>query len=389
VDLVVGRFWERTELTEPDSPRDFGGLYKNIGTLTSPKFERRTAGSPYTEQFQICDAVRQNCAGAVDWDRDGRMDLLAGDTDGFIWLFRNQTGSLFPVFAPGEKLRAGGRPLSVAATGGHARFDVSDWNNDGKTDLLVADGHGTLTLFLSQGDGTPSRGQALTAAGKPIQGTGRSSVLVCDWGGDGLKDVVLADEKGYHFYRNAGSPANPVLEAPRPILFNGRNVSYPRPNLGSFVDWDGDGKRDLIGCEFENSVRLYRNLSSGRPGDLPRFGPPEGAVILQASAPQMISGADAIDWNGDGDLDLLTGQGHGGSGLRFYERDYLEDELAGKRPIVKVLAVETISATSERRVDYPLLAGSGIGPVTSVPDTQTVAKKPLSGCGSSTTVVSP
>ncbi len=55
----------------------------------------------------------------------------------------------------------------------------------------------------------------------------------------------------------------------------------------------------------------------------------------------MISGADAIDWNGDGDIDLLTGQGHGGSGLRFYERDYLEDELAGSHPLVRVIAVET------------------------------------------------
>jgi hypothetical protein len=39
----------------------------------------------------------------------------------------------------------------------------------------------------------------------------------------------------------------------------------------------------------------------------------------------MISGVDVRDWNGDGDLDLLTGMGHGGSGLRFFERDYVED----------------------------------------------------------------
>jgi hypothetical protein len=54
----------------------------------------------------------------------------------------------------------------------------------------------------------------------------------------------------------------------------------------------------------------------------------------------MISGADALDWNGDGDIDILTGQGHGGSGLRFYEQDYLEDERNGTHPLVTVSGVD-------------------------------------------------
>jgi len=39
----------------------------------------------------------------------------------------------------------------------------------------------------------------------------------------------------------------------------------------------------------------------------------------------MISGADAMDFNRDGDIDIITGQGHGGSGVRFFERDYIDD----------------------------------------------------------------
>jgi len=341
LDFVAGRFWERTELSHAEGPRDYGGLYKNVGTPAAPRFERRTAASPYTEQFQICDAVRQNSVRAVDWDDDGKTDLLAGDTDGFIWCFRNRTGNRFPLFAPGEKLQADGKPLSVAASGGHARFDVCDWNNDGKHDLLVADGGGTLNLFVGTGEGSLRCEGRVTAGGKPIQGAGRSSVLVCDFDNDGLADVVFADENGYWWYRNVGTAAAPRLAPAKPILFGGRPVRYARPNLGSFVDWDGDGKRDLIGCEFENSVRLYRNLGSGRPGEEPQFAPPDGEELLRSWVPQMISGADAVDWNGDGRLDLLTGQGHGGSGLRYYQRDYLDDELHRSHPIVTALGLET------------------------------------------------
>jgi hypothetical protein len=30
------------------------------------------------------------------------------------------------------------------------------------------------------------------------------------------------------------------------------------------VDWDGDGKKDFIACEFELDCRFFRNTSPGR-----------------------------------------------------------------------------------------------------------------------------
>ncbi|HYU42608.1 MAG TPA: VCBS repeat-containing protein [Vicinamibacteria bacterium] len=377
LDFVVGRFWERSHYG--DQPRVFGRLYHNVGTRTAPRFEARDAsgGAPYTERFQPADALRQNGVRAVDWDEDGRLDLVAGDSDGFVWLFRNTTDALAPIFAPGVRLLAAGRPLRVygeepeARAAGYARVDVTDWNEDGRKDLVVADGRGWLWLFLNRGTKAApvlGPGRRLTANGHPIDGTSRGSVLVRDWDGDGRKDVLFAMvgegpsatydwpprlpdrtlERGFLYYRNFGTNAAPELGAPKWIKAgpDAVEIDLLRPNLGDFVDWDGDGKKDFIACEFELDCRLFRNTSAGGPGKRPRFdSSAEGIVILKPWTGEMISGVDARDWNGDGDIDLLTGQGHGGSGLRFFERDYLEDLLHGTLPGVRIdRAADTVTS---------------------------------------------
>jgi hypothetical protein len=341
LDFVVGRFWERMPMNNLDGPRDFGWMYENVGKAKRPRFKAKGAhdGAPYTERFQKCDAIRQNCVRAVDWDKDGRTDLLAGDTDGFLWYFQNRGSNLSPMFAGGEKIKlANGRLLGVVDSGGHFRHDICDWNNDGKRDLLVADGSGYLRWFKNIGaDVAPKfgNGQLIKAAGKPIQHGTRSSVLVCDWNNDGKKDVIFAGSNdGYLFFENIGSDAQPELAEPKSLGLD----MYIRPNLGSFVDWDGDGKKDFIGCNFENNIRLYKNVGSGKHGEVPRFSAKEGAIIVKPFTVMMTSGADAVDFNGDGDLDILTGQGHAGSGLRFFERDYIRDCMNDSHPTITVVS---------------------------------------------------
>jgi hypothetical protein len=347
LDFVVGRFWERVAMDDPGEARDFGRLYENVGTKVAPRFERRGAssGAPYTECFQRCDAIRQNCVRAVDWDNDGRTDLLAGDTDGFIWFFRNEANQLYPVFTNrGRQKLANHEFLDLSGSGGHARPGVCDWNNDGKKDLVVADGNGRLTWFENVGTDEAAAlapGRRIEAAGGPIDRGGRSSVLVCDWNTDGRKDVIFADaDDGYVFFENTGSDASPELAAPRPLGL----AMYTRPNLGSFVDWDGDGIKDFIGCNFENTIRLYRNIGSAKPGSLPRFASTDGRPIVHQWTADwsimMFSGADAVDWNGDGDIDILTGQGHGDSGLRFFERDFIECMENHTHPTITIERIE-------------------------------------------------
>lgn len=278
------------------------------------------------------------------------------------------TGALFPAFAPGERLRAAGQPIKVygeakeARLAGYARVDVADWNGDGRKDLVVADGRGWVWLFLDGGRGpVPALGRGRRSASKagPISGTGRGSVLVRDWDGDGRLDLLFAmvgeakpddpawpprhadpsADRGFLYYRNVGTRTAPVLAPPKWIKAGPgpTEIDLLRPNLGAFVDWNGDGRRDFIACEFENNCRVWRRTDAAEPGMKPQFGGPvEGEVILEPWTHEMISGVDALDWDGDGSIDLLTGQGHGGSGIRYYRRGYLDDIRAGSLPKVTI-----------------------------------------------------
>jgi hypothetical protein len=115
------------------------------------------------------------------------------------------------------------------------------------------------------------------------------------------------------------------------------------------VDWDGDGKKDFIGAGFENSIIFYKNIGSGGVGVAPQFANASGVALVASYTPQMVSGADAKDFNGDGDLDIVTGQGHGGSNLRFYERDYINDTLNSTSPTVTQSSSERGYSVSEAR----------------------------------------
>jgi len=366
-DIAVGTFWHVNE--DYGRPKSFGGLIKNLGPLNNPTFETvfADAGAFYTEEFQKCDVGQQNGVRSLDWDNDGDFDLVSSTVDGFALFHRNLNNNLYPLFAPAEKLMvggAGGYPVEVdGPEAGYARMDIADWNNDQHLDLIIADEEARVWLFLNDGNGndppTFLAGTRIYANGLPIDGLGRGSVLVCDWNNDGKKDLLMGmapkdnvsspyhdwpyqdgdsykgDDQGFLYYRNIGTDAAPVLAYPKWLRADGDIITYTRPNMGSFVDWDGDGIKDFIGCDFENNIRFYQNIDSGAPNNEPQLYPAGGQIIVEPFCKtQMISGADVVDWRKDGDLDIVTGQGHGGCGLRYYERDYIEDWQYNTFPIV-------------------------------------------------------
>ena len=77
------------------------------------------------------------------------------------------------------------------------------------------------------------------------------------------------------------------------------------------VDWDGDGELDLVTGNFIGTFAWFRGEGAGR------FAPQ--CTWLEADGERLSvrlhSDPFVIDWDGDGDLDLLSGSGGGGAFL--------------------------------------------------------------------------
>ncbi len=323
--------------------------FENIGTRTEPRYSagRRLTGpdgSPLAMDLQMIVPI------AFDWDRDGDLDLIVGDEDGRVALVEN-TGELgddrTPRFLPPRYFS---QEADLVKCGALATPVGCDWDHDGDVDILSGNTAGTIEYFENLSFPGVARPKwaapvRLEAGGKvfrvmagsngSIQGPaeakwGYTTFSVADWDGDELEDIVLNSILGRVVWlRNIGTRGAPRLAAPQPVEVAWESAP-PKPEWTWWTpagnelvtqwrttpvvfDFTGDGLPDLAMLDTQGYLALFERA---RRDDQLVLLPPRRAFVDESGKPLRLNQRRAggsgrrklcvTDWNGDGQFDLLV-----------------------------------------------------------------------------------
>lgn len=294
---------------------------------------------------------------SVDWDGDGKDDLVTGNSSGEIAVIKNLSGGPDPVWAEPELIKVKGKPFRIMAgengsiqgpaerKWGYTVLAVADLDGDGRKDIIYnsiigkiewlrnkgskdgLDFYAPQPVYVDWSDATPKPAWNWW---NPEPGTlvtqWRTSPVIIDWNGDGLEDLVILDQEGYlAFYERVASSKGKVCFKPGRRIFYGVNCSLysngagvvnasPGPlrlNSGKagssgrrkicFVDWDGDGRQDLI-VDSQNAA-WFRNVKDESGVTWFEYKGNLSNTVLEGHTVC----PTPVDWDKDGKFDLLLG----------------------------------------------------------------------------------
>jgi len=178
-----------------------GGRFAAGEFLKDPEGNNANAGPPWASPRKPEMDSLAAAPWLVDWDGDGDLDLLVGNIAGRVVLLANEGDAKTPKFVRKGPISAGPTVLDVDHN--DAGPTTADWDGDGRWDLIVGGGAGTVMFFRNTGTAqapqfaagvelVKGRGHG-SATGEPTGPSSRVKPHVCDWNGDGALDLLVGD----------------------------------------------------------------------------------------------------------------------------------------------------------------------------------------------------
>jgi len=260
-------------------------------------FHQITTGSLVTDNAPTLGAVW------VDYDQDGFLDLFVTTYDSsansHCFLYRNNGNGTFSSISSS---------VLVTDLGSATGCAWGDYDNDGKIDLFVCGGRGSVPapnrLYHNNGDGTFTR---VTTAGSIV--TDQGVCKTCAWGdydNDGFLDLFVSNAAsgvGNFLYHNNRDGTFTRITSDIVVNDPGNNIV-----CGAWGDYDNDGFLDLFVTDEGISTitptvvnRLYHNNGNGTFTKITTGSP--------ANEYSDCFGCCFIDYDNDGFLDLFAARG--------------------------------------------------------------------------------
>ena len=292
---------------------------------------------------------------SIDWDGDGKDDLICGNSAGNIAFIKNIDGNNPPKWDAPLLLRENGKEIRIMAgkngsiqgpaeaKWGYTTLSVADWDGDGRKDIVVNSIFGEITWYRNNGDLTNLEGPYKMKVDweneqplKPVWNwwvPGKSDLVTqwrttpyaIDWNKDGLMDIVMLDHEGYLTFFERFRKNNELWLKPGKRIFfaedissydggnkiignkalqlqlNGRTAGSSGRRKFCIADWNNDGRLDLMAnsvnvCYFENSRQVKDTTYFINRGNI-------SAIKLAGHD----TSPTPVDWDKDGIFDLLVG----------------------------------------------------------------------------------
>ena len=228
----------------------------------------------------------------VDWDKDGVLDVVCGNSAGYVLFFKNKGTNKKLKLQPGEYIKAAGQRIFIQpgygediqgineARWGYVGANVYDWNGDGFLDILTNDSRSKHSIFLGGPEGLEAE-HPIYCSDLPLRGTWRCRPGVGTLAGKTVY-VTLDDDDDFHLYFREDDYN--LLDGGKLKLSDGRNIKANWLEAGGkgrvrfeVTDWDNDGIKDLL-----IATNKHNQIPADDPAGLPWTHPKsmQGSTIL-------------------------------------------------------------------------------------------------------------